>query len=72
MSAAADTSPRLATMLTALDELHDIAIAAQFLSERYGDNGQPYLKFRARELEHECHQTLDEMELLSTGWEPTT
>ena len=71
MNNAVDKSPKLDTMLNALAELEDICLAAQELSERYRERGRPYLRFRARELENECHDLFHVFELLSSGWEPT-
>lgn len=70
MTDGADTSPTLETMLNALADLEDIAIAAQALSDRFDKQGRPYLRFRARELENECHDLFHVFELLSSGWEP--
>lgn len=71
MSGGAGDSPKLETMLTAIVELEDLLVAAQELSERYRETGRPYLRFRTRELEDECHDVFHVLELLSSGWEPT-
>ena len=70
VSAGAAESPTITTMIAALEELYDIGIVAQELSDRFKSNGRPYLAYRARELERECHDLLDVFELLGTGWEP--
>lgn len=66
-----DNSPTLATVLNALVELEDVLIASLELSARYDNARRPYLRFRSRELEGELHDVFHQLELLSSGWEPT-
>lgn len=60
-----------ATIVGALLELTDVAIAAQSLNAKWGESGRPYLALRARELQSQVYELLDELEASAIGWEPT-
>lgn len=61
----------VATMIEALGELTDVVIAAQDVGEKFRTNGRPFLAYCARELENDAHNMFHQLELLSSGWEPT-
>jgi hypothetical protein len=67
----ASDAPAPSTMKDAVDELEDVVIAAQALGEKWRDNGRPYLAMRARELEYQCHDVIDQIDAAAVGWEPT-
>lgn len=71
MNSPPDESPKVETLLNAIGELDDVMLAAQECSERFHRAGRPYLRFRSRELESELHDLFHQLELLSSGWEPT-
>lgn len=67
-----DSTPLVEHAIEALEQLTDIVIAAQELSHKFRENGRPFLGYCARQLEDECHSVFHQIELVGSGWEPTS
>lgn len=70
MSSGSDESPPAAVISAGLAELNDICVAAYELGAQYRRARRPFLRYRARELETECHDLFCLFELFDSGWEP--
>lgn len=64
-------SPAIAVTTEALEELTDVLIAAQEITDKFRNGGRPFLAYCARELEDDCHSMFHQIELVCSGWEPT-